>query len=170
VEPYVWHATEKGLGYGEVEFPSPLNDCQACHLPNTYDFTALASMTAMPNIPMTTVATGKYNKDPTANPSYYTLSPYVVADNLKDYGAGPAFAGATGAFTEGAGTNLVISPVMTVCSACHDSPIAMDHMKANGGRFYDTRANALAAGAAKEQCAMCHGPGKVAAIGVVHQR
>lgn len=167
---FVWHATAPGKGFGEVEFPGPLNNCKACHAPGTYDFTASASASAMANIPMTTVATGKYNNDPLVNSSYYTLSPYVVADNVKDYGAGPSYASATATFTQGAGTNLVISPVTTVCIACHDSSIAVDHMKANGGRFYDTRANALAAGAAKEQCALCHGPGKVAAVGVVHQQ
>jgi hypothetical protein len=41
-------------------------------------------------------------------------------------------------------------------------------MKANGGRFYDARSNALAPGAAQEQCMMCHGPGKTAAVGLVH--
>ncbi len=168
--PYVWHATAPGKGYGEVEYPGALNGCKGCHATGSYDFTASASANAMANIPMTTVATGKYSTDPLVNSTYYTVSPFVVADNVKDYGSGPSFSASTGALTEGAGANLVISPVTTACIACHDSSVAIDHMKANGGRFYDTRANALAAGAAKEQCAMCHGPGKVAAVGVVHQQ
>jgi OmcA/MtrC family decaheme c-type cytochrome len=168
-QPFVWHATAAGPGYGEVEFPAPLNDCQGCHVPNTYDFTASANLAAVDNMELTTVATGKYNSDPVANPTgYYTLSPYVVADNVKDYGAGFSYAQGTGVTTEAAGTTLVISPVTTACVACHDSSPAMDHMKANGGRFYSQRSDALAAGAAEEQCLMCHGPGKVAAIGEVH--
>ena len=44
-------------------------------------------------------------------------------------------------------------------------------MKANGGHYYDTRANTVGAGATTvEQCLVCHGPGGVAAIGDVHLR
>ena len=168
-QPFVWHATEAGPGFGEVEFPAPLNDCRGCHLPNTYDFTAATSSAAVPNMALTTVATGKYNSDPAANPTgYYSLSPYVVADNVKDYGTGFSFASATGTSTEAAASTLIISPVTTACIACHDSGPAIDHMRANGGRFYSPRSEALAAGASKEQCLMCHGPGRVAAVGVVH--
>jgi OmcA/MtrC family decaheme c-type cytochrome len=167
-QSYTWHATEPGPGFGEVEFPSPLSECKACHLPNTYDFTASASMKAVPSLPLTTVATGKYDGSSTTNASYYTLSPYVVADNVKDYGSGFSFAGATGATTEAAGTTLVITPVTTVCSACHDAPPQLDHMKSNGGRFYAQRSEVLAPNAPQEQCLQCHGPGTVAAIGKVH--
>jgi hypothetical protein len=41
-------------------------------------------------------------------------------------------------------------------------------MKANGGQFYAARSVAKAADG--EQCLLCHGPGRVAAIGDVHQR
>jgi OmcA/MtrC family decaheme c-type cytochrome len=168
-QPYTWHATEPGLGYGDVEFPSPLGECKACHASNTHDFTATASLAAVPNLMLQTVATGKYDKSELSNPaSYYTISPYVVADNVKDYGSGFSFAGATGAATEAVGTTLVITPVTAVCSACHDAQPQLDHMKANGGRFYAPRSEVLAPGAAQEQCLQCHGPGTVAAIGRVH--
>jgi hypothetical protein len=42
-------------------------------------------------------------------------------------------------------------------------------MKANGGQFYTPRSTVLGLGASQEQCMLCHGPGRVAAIGVVHQ-
>jgi hypothetical protein len=42
-------------------------------------------------------------------------------------------------------------------------------MKANGGQFYSQRSTVLGAGASREQCMLCHGPGRVAAIGLVHQ-
>jgi hypothetical protein len=29
------------------------------------------------------------------------------------------------------------------CSACHDAPTDIDHMRTNGGRFYDLRVNAV---------------------------
>ena len=70
--------------------------------------------------------------------------------------------------TPAAGSNLVLSPVTGACSACHDSTIAINHMRFNGGKFYETRGSVLAEGG-QEQCMICHGPGRIAAIGEVHQ-
>jgi OmcA/MtrC family decaheme c-type cytochrome len=167
---YTWHAVTAGPGYGEVEFPAALNDCGTCHLPNTHDFTSLTSLAALDSEPLVTVATGTYNSDPLVNSSWYTLSPYVVADNLTNYGNGFSFNAATGATTEAAGTTLVLSPIVAACSACHDSIAALDHMRSSGGLFYAPRATALGAAAPQEQCLLCHGPGRVAAIGEVHLR
>lgn len=63
-------------------------------------------------------------------------------------------------------TTLVKTPITAACSACHDDPIAIDHMQTNGGRFYEARSVALPA---VEQCLLCHGPGKLAAIADVHK-
>jgi OmcA/MtrC family decaheme c-type cytochrome len=170
---YTWHATEVGPGYDEVEFPGTLNTCTTCHLPNTYDFTNASNLSAIPRMQLTTVATGRYDTNPLTNSTYYTISPYVVADNVTDYGGGFSFNAANSAAahptTEAAGTTLVLSPITGACSACHDSTIALNHMKANGGQFYAPRATVLGLGASQEQCMLCHGPGRVAAIGVVHQ-
>jgi hypothetical protein len=46
---------------------------------------------------------------------------------------------------------------------------AIDHMTANGGQLYAPRATVLSLGPSQEQCLICHGPGRIAAIGVVHQ-
>jgi OmcA/MtrC family decaheme c-type cytochrome len=167
---YTWHATEAGPGYGEVEFPGTLNTCTSCHLPNTYDFTDAAALAAVGNMELTTVATGRYDTNPLVNSTYFTVSPYVVADGITDYGAGFAYNAATNVTTEAAGTTLVMSPVTAACAACHDSTIAIDHMEANGGQFYAQRASVLALGASQEQCLLCHGPGRITAIGEVHQR
>jgi OmcA/MtrC family decaheme c-type cytochrome len=170
---YTWHATEVGPGYDEVEFPGTLNTCTTCHLPNTYDFTNPTNLNAIAGMQLTTVATGRYDSNPLTNSTYYTVSPYVAADNLTDYGVGFSYNAANTAVanpkTEAAGTTLVLSPITGACSACHDSTIAINHMKASGGQFYAPRATVLGLGASQEQCMLCHGPGRVAAIGVVHQ-
>jgi OmcA/MtrC family decaheme c-type cytochrome len=166
---FTWHAAAAGPGYDEVEFPGTLNTCTTCHLPNTYDFTNPGNLNAVTNMELTTVATGKYNTDPLANSTYYTVSPYVVADNVMDYGVGFAYNAATNVTTQAAGTTLVLSPITAACSACHDTGPAIDHMKNAGGQFYSPRATVLATGAPKEQCLLCHGPGRIAAIGLVHQ-
>jgi len=49
----------------------------------------------------------------------------------------------------------------------HDSPAAIDHMQTNGGSFWESRA-AAAAKQQGEQCLICHGPNRVAAISLAH--
>lgn len=164
--PYTWHAAAVGAGYNEIEFPGTLNTCTTCHLPNTYDFTAAANLNALANEQLTTVASGTLNPDPMTNSNYYTVSPYVSAGT---YGNSFSFNASTGVTTEAAGTTLVATPLTAACVACHDSSIAVDHMRANGGQFYAQRSMVLAS-TAKEQCMICHGPGRSAAIGEVHQR
>ena len=166
---FTWHAVAAGPGYDEVEFPGTLNTCTTCHVPGTYDFTTAGNLAAVPNMPLTAVATGVYNNDPLVNSSYYTLSPYVVADNVTNYGAGFAFNAGTGVTTPAAGTNLVISPITGACVSCHDSTLSIAHMRSSGGLFYAPRSTATSEGAT-EQCMLCHGPGRIAAIGLVHQR
>jgi hypothetical protein len=115
------------------------------------------------------VATGVYNTDPLVNSTYYTVSPYVVSDGVTSYGSGFSFNAGTGVTTAAAGSNLVMSPITGACASCHDTTIAIDHMEANGGQFYQPRGQVLSIGAS-EQCMICHGPGRIAAIGDVHQR
>ena len=68
------------------------------------------------------------------------------------------------------GTTLVKSPIVAACSACHDSPGAIDHMQTNGGLFYEARAKlpGVANGNPQEQCLTCHGPNRLASIALVH--
>jgi len=166
---YTWHATQVGPGFGDIEFPGQLNYCLTCHVPNAYDFTGADAQAALPNLTPTTVATGKYDGSSSTNPNnYYTLSPYIVADNVTTYGTGFSYNAVTGVPTDATGPSLVISPITTVCSACHDSPTALSHMQQNGGSFYSPRSTYLSSTGPKEQCMICHGPGRVAAIGEVH--
>jgi hypothetical protein len=82
--------------------------------------------------------------------------------------------------------SLVVSPITSACSACHDTPTAIAHFKANGGVFYGDRyvlggsalGTPVASGANfafptgklvnTEQCLICHGTGAVADIKAVH--
>jgi OmcA/MtrC family decaheme c-type cytochrome len=179
------------LGYGEVEFPAPLNECTGCHVAGAYDLTASASQTALPNWNATTVGAGTYDA---ASPTNYTFSPYVQQDTTVGkactvnadcysnncntttgicvsftYGSAFSFNAGTAVTTPASPTTLVISPIMTVCSACHDSSGAISHMEQNGGSFYQPRSSVVdASGKTTEQCMICHGPGRTAAIGLAH--
>ena len=62
-------------------------------------------------------------------------------------------------------TNLVLSPIASVCFACHDTSAAMAHYEINGGSLYKGRTAALTT---VETCILCHGPGRTADIKEVH--
>lgn len=65
--------------------------------------------------------------------------------------------------------DVVISPNAAICSSCHTSQTAKEHMIQNGANFAATK---TAAGAlissSVETCALCHGPGGVADVAKLH--
>ncbi|HQR75641.1 MAG TPA: OmcA/MtrC family decaheme c-type cytochrome [Burkholderiaceae bacterium] len=60
---------------------------------------------------------------------------------------------------------LVMSATVAACTGCHDSNLAISHMRVNGGSFYESRA--IASGRT-EQCMVCHSAGRTADTKVVH--
>jgi OmcA/MtrC family decaheme c-type cytochrome len=69
------------------------------------------------------------------------------------------------AFTD----DRVISPNAAVCSACHQETLAVEHMKQNGADFNATKAaDGTLISAGVEACALCHGPGRIADVEVMH--
>ncbi|WP_243287146.1 OmcA/MtrC family decaheme c-type cytochrome [Geothrix terrae] len=169
---YSWEVSA-GDYYWEVTYPAILNNCEACHVPGSYDFRNSASQAALPNLLWTTVATGtmpatinyvKGDGTDVLPGTYY--SPFVTAGTA--YGSGFATNFATGSatpYTDAAPTTLVSSPITAACSSCHDSTAEIAHFRGNGGAFYEPRATALLK---VEQCMVCHGPGRTADIKAVH--
>jgi OmcA/MtrC family decaheme c-type cytochrome len=167
---------DNASSFAEVTYPGILNNCQQCHLPGTFDFSASASAAALSSLLVSTVASGSYKPD-------ISISPYVATDGT-DYGTAYATANLTSGTKDGvacttdapcactlgtpcqaSSTTLVNSPLVAACSACHDSANDIAHMRQNGGTSYGTRAVALAR---SEPCMMCHGPTSVASIARVH--
>jgi OmcA/MtrC family decaheme c-type cytochrome len=60
--PFTWHASSTTASFADVTFPGVLRNCQACHLSGTYDFSASASSSALPNRLYRTVGQGIYNR------------------------------------------------------------------------------------------------------------
>lgn len=87
---FSWHSISESENYGEVEFPSNINNCQACHAPGTFDFTLASTAAAFDTMLPSTAATGVLNRNPATNPTWFTIAPaqYVTADNVTDYGYG----------------------------------------------------------------------------------
>jgi len=153
-------------------------------VPGSYDFANTASSGEVPNLNWTTVATGTVpnpvpvivtGSEPVSNGGTTYWSPFVTAGAV--YGSGFSYNASTGATTPAAVTTLVSSPYVAACSNCHDSVMALNHMKANGGSFYVPRSSVQANPAApvagaplinKEQCFLCHSSGKIADVKEVH--
>jgi OmcA/MtrC family decaheme c-type cytochrome len=65
--------------------------------------------------------------------------------------------------------DVAVSPNSSVCSACHTSFLAAEHMKQNGGDFNATKAaDSSLISSGVETCVLCHGPGRTADVGVMH--
>jgi OmcA/MtrC family decaheme c-type cytochrome len=63
--------------------------------------------------------------------------------------------------------DLYTTPTAAVCSACHDGALAQAHMENLGGAKF--AADKTAIDGSMETCAICHGPGKIADLNVVHE-
>lgn len=155
---FTWHESSPTEGFWKTTYPGVLNQCEMCHLPGTYDFSSSATIAAYPNMLPSTVGQGTY-----AAGSVH--APYV--NEAQAYGVGFSYNALTGATVTADPTTLVVSPIVAACSACHDSAIAVDHMQTNGGSFYESRAVAFAK-PQQEECLLCHGPGRLAAIAERH--
>jgi hypothetical protein len=57
---FTWYALSTTEGFWDIGYPGVLKQCETCHLPGTYDFSASASASALPNKQYRTVATGYY--------------------------------------------------------------------------------------------------------------
>ncbi len=169
---FTWHAvSDTGDDYSNLLYPAILNDCEKCHVSGTYDFSASqytpSLMNGMLNV---LVAKGTYTTigggSATSAPNSFKNSPYIVADGVTNYGAGPSVSNG-GILTPGDPANLVQSPITATCVACHDLSTDIYHMQSNGGQFYATRATAPSP--AVESCLVCHGKGAIADIKAVHK-
>ncbi len=69
---FTWHAASTADGFWKIGYPGVLNQCETCHLPGTYDFSATASASAADNRLFRTVATGKFTG--TVGGTYTTYS------------------------------------------------------------------------------------------------
>ena len=108
-KPFTWHAAAVGKSFADIGYPGILSKCETCHVPGSYDFSAPASASALPNRLYRTVGTGIFNavagttittysynsgtgtcdagtSAPQTAVGVYSLSPYIAA--LTNYGIG----------------------------------------------------------------------------------
>jgi OmcA/MtrC family decaheme c-type cytochrome len=91
--------------------------------------------------------------------TYFPVDPNTVLGTTVDSGADPSTPV----------DDTVISPNTAVCSACHVSSLAADHMTQNGGDFNATKAaDSSLISSGVETCELCHGEGRTADVEVMH--
>ena len=91
--------------------------------------------------------------------TYYPVDPSAVLGTTVDAG------GDLSTPTD----DTVVSPNTAVCSACHVSSLAAEHMRQNGGDFNATKAaDSTLISSGVETCALCHGEGGIADVEAVH--
>lgn len=91
--------------------------------------------------------------------TYYPVDPARVLATTMDAGANRAV------LTD----DVAISPNAAVCSSCHTSSLAADHMRQNGGDFAAGKTNTgVLVSSGSETCALCHGPGRSADVKTMH--
>ena len=105
-------------------YPGRLNNCEGCHLANTY-------------YPVDTAKV--------FGTTFDVNNPAILTDDR------------------------VVSPNTSVCSACHIDTLDIEHMQQNGGDFDATKAaDGTLISSGVETCSVCHGPGRVADVKVMH--
>ncbi|HSD69109.1 MAG TPA: OmcA/MtrC family decaheme c-type cytochrome, partial [Woeseiaceae bacterium] len=113
-----------GADVFDFVYPGRLNNCEGCHLADTY----------------------------------YPVDSTEVFGTTFD-------ANSTATLTD----DRVVSPNMSVCSACHVDNLDTQHMLQNGGDLNATKAadgSMISAGV--ETCAVCHGPDRIADVKKMH--
>ena len=136
------------FNWAEVTFPAAngTRNCLLCHAEGTFELPLADNLLA------TTVRTS-------------------ATDDGLDGNAFAAVGAARASLTND--TDWVNSPTASSCAYCHDSTSAVAHMRQNGGTIsiadfasasFTHRQDVVTV----ESCTVCHGSGKVAAVGDVH--
>ena len=60
------------------------------------------------------------------------------------------------------------SPIASACSACHDGTLPAQHMLNNGAILGGAGSEQVVQEGNIESCPVCHGPGKLADVELVH--
>ncbi len=141
----------------EVTFPGVLNNCETCHRTGSYDVAlpagVLNSTRAVPGLAYAGTLPTPTSCDDSAvvETAFGNVLAARSANCLPN------------------DTDIVTTPVAATCNGCHTSPLAELHMMEHGAYLRRTRAevNANVDGLV-ETCVLCHGPGRLADVGIVH--
>jgi len=135
--------------FSDVRFPGVLKHCETCHVDDTYTLADRSAngggnweLPAMNGILGSTV-----NSFPNAlaDGTDFDAQLILQSDDWK------------------------YSPIASVCSSCHNGTLPMAHMANNGAIFGLAGSDQAAQEGNVESCPVCHGPGALADVAVVHE-
>ncbi len=118
-QPFNYEATAKNLkGFGTINYPGILNNCEQCHVPGSYDFGNTTNAVASTNLLWSTDANGDMRNPNNVPP--IGQSPWIttLGKGEIDYRPDP----------------LVSSPITSDCFGCHDSQTCINHFFSNWRR------------------------------------
>ncbi|MBC8016987.1 MAG: cytochrome C, partial [Verrucomicrobia bacterium] len=140
----------------KITFPNLLKNCESCHVTTPAGINRQTYKADLPTgvLPSTAVTTN---------------GAIVTTADVNTSRSGANLPNAT---------DMVTAPVAAACVSCHDSAVAVAHMNSNGGNISTSRAAgvgniqgiSLRSSVAIEQCALCHGEGKVADVVKAHAK
>ena len=132
-QAFTWHASALGESFADVKFPGVLKNCEGCHIRGSYDFSAPASESALPNRLYRTVATGAFaypegmtittytvsgsscvtgTSEPQTDVGAYSLSPYVTSGIVSGTYFGLGFSYNAGLTTSNACNQTILVPTL----------------------------------------------------------
>ena len=124
-------------------FSGELKRCNTCHVPGTWGLPLKADVMGST---VDTQSVIQAQVDETVSPARYLRYNLVDGDHMND---------------------LKITPVASVCSACHTSSEVRNHMVSKGASFAAPQYQ-IASGAVRERCNECHAAGKKKDVTQVH--
>ncbi|MFZ0469608.1 MAG: OmcA/MtrC family decaheme c-type cytochrome [Thiogranum sp.] len=134
--------------FSDVRFPGVLSKCETCHLPDTYTLADRSAdgggnweLPAMNGIKGSTVNSFQ---NALADGSDFDAQLIDQSDDWK------------------------YSPIASVCTACHDGTLEQQHMLNNGAILGGAGSEQVVQEGNIESCPVCHGPGKLADVKLVH--
>lgn len=167
-QAFNYEATPKNQkGFGIVEYPGVLNNCEQCHVPGSYNFEITANANSVANMLWTTDANGDMRNPNNVKPIGQSPWITILGKGQIDYRGDP----------------LVSTPITSACFGCHDSMNAVTHFQVNGGILLQQVSAITGAKPAVppaqidrsgldaknvETCMICHASGRVADTAVVH--
>jgi OmcA/MtrC family decaheme c-type cytochrome len=120
--PFTWHASSTTESFADIKFPGVLKDCETCHLPGTYDFSATAS--AVPNRLYRSVATGIFPANGESIGTYKVSGTACVAGTpsvgsaVSAFALSPYITPSTAAAITNYGIGYTFNPGLTATTAC----------------------------------------------------
>ncbi|MGB8328278.1 MAG: OmcA/MtrC family decaheme c-type cytochrome [Steroidobacteraceae bacterium] len=127
---FTWHAAAVGVSFAEVRYPGVLRNCEGCHVRGTYDFSAIASTSALPNRLYRTVGAATYPANGQSIPAFKlnnanaALATACVADNpstgtaVSDYSVSPYVTKSTAAAIANYGIGFTFNARPVAVGAC----------------------------------------------------